>query len=74
MGKKIIKIRKDAVGDITDIMLSNGDIYPLNHAIVMAREGALEGVKVSRGKDGGLFLKVETSEVGEENLSNLPTF
>lgn len=74
MNKKIIKIRKDDEGEITDVMISNGDILPLNHAISMAREGALEGIQVGRGRDGGLFLRVETSNMGGENLSNLPTF
>jgi hypothetical protein len=74
MNRRIIKIRKDSEGDITDVMLSNGDICPLNHAISLAREGALEGVQVSRGKDGGLFMRVETSDMGGQNLSNLPSF
>lgn len=74
MNKKIIKIRKDNSGDVTDIMLSNGDILPLNHVITMAKEGAIEGVHVEKGRNGAEFLKIASNDIGSDTLSNLQTF
>jgi hypothetical protein len=74
MNKKIIKIKKNDSGDVTDVMLSNGDIFPLNHAITMAKEGAIEGIKVGHGRNGAEFLETDSNDVSGDNLSNLPTF
>jgi hypothetical protein len=72
--QRIIKIKKDNDGDITDIMLEDGKIFPLNHAIMMAKHGAIEGVNVGKGKDGGEFLRSEANDSIWDNLNNLPTF
>ena len=72
MKKKIIKIRKNDCGDITDIMLCNGDIFPLNRVITMAREGAIEGVQVGYGREGAEYLKTDSND--KDELSNLQTF
>lgn len=74
MNKKIIKIRKDDTGDVTDIMLSNGDILPLNRVITLAKEGAIEGVQVGQGRNGTEFLKIDFNESDSDNLNNLPIF
>ena len=71
---KIIKIKKNEDGAITDIMLADGNVFPLNHAIMMAKHGAIEGVNVGRGKDGGEFLRTDLNGSKEDNLSDLPTF
>ncbi|WP_242951385.1 DUF3892 domain-containing protein [Clostridium kluyveri] len=49
---KIIKIKKNHDGKITDVLLENGEVLPLNHAIMMAREHIIEGVGVVKGIDG----------------------
>lgn len=72
MDKKILKIKKDDTGDITDVMLSNGDIFSINDAIRMTKEGAIKGVEVEKGRNGAEFLKTQSIE--GENISNLPTF
>ena len=74
MNRKIVKIRKNNSGDITDVMLCNGDIFPLNHVITMAKEGAIEGVHVGIGRNGAVCLKVDSNDISSDNLSNLPTF
>lgn len=71
---KIIKVRKNEDGDITDIMLEDGRIYPMNYAIMKAKNGAIEDVTVGKGKDGGEFLKTESNECIYDNLSELPRF
>lgn len=71
---KIIKIKRDEEGAITDIMLENGDIVPINHAILMAKDGLIDGTIVARGKNGGEFLKTDPNSLDYDNLNDLPTF
>ena len=71
---KIVKIKKDEDGDIAEVMLADGTVHPLNHAILMAKHGQIENVNVGRGKDGGEFLRSDSDNSVENNLSNLPTF
>jgi hypothetical protein len=71
---KIIKVKKNEDGDITDIMLADGNVFPLNHAIMMAKHGAIEGVNIARGKNGGEYIRADPNDSPEDNLDNLPTF
>lgn len=71
---KIIKVRKNDDGDITDVMLDNGNVVPINHAILMAKDGEIKDVAVGRGKTGGEFLKNDLNGASNDNLNNYPTF
>ena len=71
---KIIKIKKNNDGDITDVMLENGDKVPINHAILMVKKGMIQDVTVGRGKNGGEFLKNDPNGISSDNLNNYPTF
>lgn len=72
--KKIIKIKKDNEGNISDVMLENGNIVPLNHAILLAKDGELDDVSVTRGKDGGEYIKADPDGAIDKNINNLPKF
>lgn len=74
---KIIKVKRDSNGAITDVMFENGDIIPINHAILMAKDGEIEGVTVIRGKDGGEFLRIDPydpNDVYTDDFRHFPTF
>lgn len=71
---KIVKIKKDHEGIITDVMLENGTVMPINHAILQAREGRIDGAIVVRGKDGGEYLRTDPNSYPIDNLMELPTF
>ena len=70
---KIIKIKKDQ-GIITDVMLEDGTVMPINHAILQAKEGRIDGAIVVRGKDGGEYLRTDPNSYPIDNLMELPTF
>ena len=72
--KEIIKIKKNKNGNVTDVMLEDGNVLPLNHAILMAKEDEIEGVTVVRGKNGGEFLKADPNGVMSDDLKDLPKF
>ena len=70
----IIKVRKNNDGDITDVMLGNGNVFSIKEAITMARDGLIEGVNVGRAKNGREFLRSDPNGTEKDNLDNLPTF
>jgi len=70
---KIIKIKKDQ-GTITDVMLEDGTIMPINHAILQAKEGRIDGAIVIRGNDGGEYLRTDPNSYPVDNLMDLPNF
>lgn len=71
---KIIKVKRNENRDITDVMLENGIVVPLNHAIMMTKNGLIDGVIVVRGKDGGEFLSVDPYGPISVPLNNMPRF
>ncbi len=70
---KIEKVKKNAQGDITDVMI-NGSVYGINDAISLARDGKIEGVNVSKARSGREFLRSNPDDSETNNLDNLPTF
>ncbi|HEY5583673.1 MAG TPA: DUF3892 domain-containing protein [Ruminiclostridium sp.] len=71
---KIIKIKKNDDGTVTDVMFENGNVCPLNHAILMAKQGALEGFNVVRGKNGGEYLSADPNIPDTDDLEDMPRF
>jgi len=71
---KIIKVRKNREGDITDVMFGNGNIYSINDAIRMAKDGLIEGVNVGKAKNGREYLRSNLNGETSDNLDNLPAF
>lgn len=71
---KIIKVKKDHDGDITDIMLENGNVYSIDEAIMMAKDDLIEGVNVGRARNGREYLRGNPNGDESDNLDNIPTF
>jgi len=71
---KITKVRKNDDGNITDIMLNNGNIYSVDQAIAMAKNGLIEGVNASRAKNGREYLRSDPNGNPNDNLDNMATF
>jgi hypothetical protein len=71
---KIVKVRKNSSGDITDVMMKNGNIFSINDAIMMTKDGIVEGVNVGKAKNGREFLRADPNGIDSDNLDNLPNF
>jgi len=71
---KIIKVKKNPDGDITDVMMENGNVYSIDDAIGMAKHGIIDGVNVGRAKNGREFLRSNPNGLTNDNLDSLPTF
>lgn len=71
---KIVKVKKNSDGDITDIMLDNGNVCPINQAISMVKDNLIEGVNVGKAKNGREYLRSNPNGTDDDNLDNKPTF
>lgn len=71
---KITKVRKNPDGDITDVMLTDGNIYSVDQAIILARDGVIEGVNVGKAKNGREYLRSNPNGDTGDNLDNLQQF
>lgn len=70
---RIEKVKKNQEGDITDVMI-NGNVYSINEAISMARDGVIDGVTVASARSGRDYLRGLPDGSTENNLDNLPSF
>jgi len=71
---KITKVKKNNDGDITDVMLDNGNIYPVNEVITMAKDHLIEGINVAKSKSGKEYIRSNPNDTAGDNLDNMPTF
>ena len=74
---KIIKVKRNADGNVTEVMFENGSVIPINHAILMAKDGEITGITVVRGENGGEFLRIDPYDPNDayiDDFSNFPTF
>lgn len=71
---KIMKVKKNPDGDITDVMLDNGNVYSINDAIMMTKDDLIDGVNVSKAKNGREYLRSNPNGNESDNLDHLPMF
>ncbi len=71
---RIVKVRKNEEGDITDVMLEDGAVVSMNEAIQMVRQERIEGVNVGTSKNGREFLRANPNGTENDNLDQLPPF
>lgn len=71
---RIVKVRKDGDGDITNVMLEDGTAYTLDEAIRMTEQGNINGVTIGKSKSGTQYLRSNPDGDPDNNLDQLPTF
>jgi hypothetical protein len=71
---KVIKVKKNSQGDITDIMLENGNVYSIDEAIMMVKDGLIEGINIGKFKNGREYLRSNPNGNKNDNLDNKPIF
>ena len=70
---KIEKVKRNSDGDITDVMI-NGNVYSVREAVLLAKDGKIEGVNVARAKNGREYLRSNPDQSVANNLDRLPSF
>jgi len=71
---KITNVRKNTDGDITAVKLDNNQEVNIQEAISMTEQGQIEGVNVSRAKNGRAYLRSNPNGMQQDNLDQMPTF
>ena len=71
---KNIKVKKNSDGDITDVMLENGEVHSVTEAISMAKNELIDGVNVGKAKNGREFIRSNPNGKENDNLDELPNF
>jgi len=71
---KIVKIKKNNDGDITDVMTDNGNVYSIDEAIIMTKDHVIDGVNVGTARNGREYLRSNPNGEENDNLDNLPNF
>ncbi len=74
LGNRITRVRRNDDGIITDVMFENGNTCSFNYAVLMAKQGNLEGYNVVRGKNGGEYLSADPNNPDVEDLDDIPRF
>nr|WP_206154907.1 DUF3892 domain-containing protein [Clostridium muellerianum] len=69
-----MKVKKNSQGDITDVMLENGNVYSIDEAVMMAKDDLIEGVNVGKAKNGREYLRSNPNGSEGDNLDNKPIF
>lgn len=71
---KVVKIRKNNDGDITNVLTDDNIERSLTEAVALAKRGKLDSIVVEKNQNGVNTI-VSSSKASEEtNLNNLPTF
>ncbi|MBU3147039.1 DUF3892 domain-containing protein [Clostridium sp. CF012] len=70
----IVKVRKNADGDITNVLTSAGEELDVSKAVALAKVGTVESVIVGKNRNGNDVIKSSSNSTTEDNLDNLPTF
>lgn len=55
-------------------MSDNGNVYSIDEAVMMARDGVFEGVNVGKAKNGREYLRSNPNGNENDNLDNMPIF
>lgn len=71
---RIIKIRKNNDGDITNVLTDDNIQRSLTEAVALAKRGKLDSVIVEKNQNGVNTIASSPKSNDENNLNNLPTF
>ena len=70
---KVVAVRKDEKGKITDYKLETGEILDATEAISAVESGKIEGCMISESRDGDTFIRSKRGQA-DYKLSDLPEF
>lgn len=70
---KIIAVRKNSDGDITEFKLDNAQELSYEHAVQMAKSGQIQNVDVYQ-RSGRDIIRSQRDDNPDNNLDRLPPF
>lgn len=70
----VVKIRRNPDGEITDVMLHNGEVYPIDEALRMSEDGLVEKIIVRQGENGREYYRDNPTSIGDDSFEHIPEF
>lgn len=71
---KVIAVRKNSEGNITDFKLDNGEQLDYSQCQQAIHNGEVEDLICTNGKSGTMIIRSKPDDDKDNNLSNLPEF
>ncbi|MCM1991467.1 DUF3892 domain-containing protein [Oceanirhabdus seepicola] len=71
---KIVKVRKNQDGDITNIMTNTGEVLTATQAVAATRAGQLDSTVVKKNRHGVDVISSTPRTSPDQILDNLPNF
>lgn len=70
----VVRVKKDSYGNVTDVMLNNGEVMPINKALLMSKNGIVEDIIVKHGENGAEYYRAHPTHIGEDSFEHIPQF
>ncbi|WP_097027278.1 DUF3892 domain-containing protein [Clostridium peptidivorans] len=71
---KVVKIRRNNNGDITNVLTDDNIERSLTEAVALAKRGKLDSIIVEKKQNGVNTIASSPKATEENNLNNLPIF
>ncbi|BFH61530.1 hypothetical protein PAJ34TS1_21220 [Paenibacillus azoreducens] len=72
--EQFIAVQKNGDGDLTAFKTSTGRVLNYEQALQEVNAGAIAGVNIFKGRDGGMYIRGDADGDPSNNLDNLPRF
>ncbi|MNP36210.1 hypothetical protein D3C76_1295810 [compost metagenome] len=72
--EQFIAVQKNGDGNLTAFQTSSGRILTYDQALQEVNAGAIAGVNIFKGKDGGKYIRGDADGDPSNNLDRLPIF
>ncbi|GIP25230.1 hypothetical protein J23TS9_03600 [Paenibacillus sp. J23TS9] len=72
--EQFIAVQKNGDGDLTAFKTSSGRVLGYDEALQEVKAGAIAGVNVFKGRDGGMYIRGDADGDPSNNLDQLPRF
>ncbi|AOZ91578.1 hypothetical protein PNBC_15570 [Paenibacillus crassostreae] len=72
--EQFIAVQKNGDGDLTAFQTSSGRVLAYEQALQEVNAGAIAGVNIFKGRDGGMYIRGDADGDPSNNLDQLPIF
>lgn len=70
----VVKVKRNSNGRVTDVMLNNGEVHPIDEALRMSGDGLVERIIVKQGESGMEYYRDNPTSIGDDSFEHLPEF
>lgn len=70
----IVQVSLDNNGNVSNVMLDNGEIHSINEALLRSKKGLIENIITKQTENGIQYFRDNPTPLGDDSLNNLPKF